>query len=647
MGIGKVVSVLGRVPTMVGPLFTKELLVTSRRPRYYVLRFAYAAMLGLFISLVWLAFVEQSRGASATYRIAYMSEMGKQIVSYIVCFQFAAAQLVAIVLLSSAISEEIYQRTLVPILTTPIGYGQIVTGKFLGKLLHIGILLAISLPLMGMVRVLGGVPWGYLLAGVAITVTAAMLTGAIAMFFSILCRRAYLSILASLGASVALYGMVGLIFLIVAMIAQAFAGPIGWNFALYLNPVAAMVYETWVLSNPAIRVPGFYWPVHCVLVLGMTFGVLKLCEVLVRKMALRKAIGIQTGRVEPVEVPMVPVATGPSILPVLTPLDPTAAERARLSQPQGQVAWRPAQASAAPAAVTAPEPAAPRRRRWKPRGWNLRRMIGSPIVWRELRKPLLRDKVVQIVATCAVLFYLLYTYAILGASGAMDEGETQSVFVTLFLLAGMLCTAMDSATSIAPERQARTWPSLLSTPVSDWHILLGKAGGTAFRCLPVWMFLGGHVLIFTLLGFLHPVAVIHVLLLAIWAAVFLTGSGVYFSTRHRRATTAVLMNMGLAVLLWALIPAGAGLLGEVFGDREIADGLWYANPVMQATVVAGGATDVDAADVHRLHYDWPAGRSGWGETSMIMLLSCLGYCLAGYLLAWRAKALFRRNVFQR
>ena len=32
-------------------------------------------------------------------------------------------------------------------------------------------------------------------------------------------------------------------------------------------------------------------------------------------------------------------------------------------------------------------------------------------------------------------------------------------------------------------------PALLSTPVSDWHILLGKAGGTLFRCLPVWLFL--------------------------------------------------------------------------------------------------------------------------------------------------------------
>ena len=632
--LGKIVLTLRRIPVLVGPLFSKELLVTSRRPRYYLLRFAYAAMLGLFIALVWLGFIESARGATAAYRIAHMSEMGKRIVSCIVCFQFAAAQLVAIVLLSTSISEEIYQRTLVPILTTPIAYWQIVIGKFLGKLLHVGLLLAISLPLMGMVRVLGGVPWGYLLSGLCITVTAAMLAGSIAMFFSILCRRAYLSILASLGTALALYGIVGLIFLVVSMMALAFTGSrLGLNVLLYPNPVAAMVYETWVLNDPSAKVPGFFWPAHCVAVLALTVGVLKLCEILVRRLALRKAIGIQAA---PTALPsppvMVPLFRGPPA-PVLSPVGAAPAQRPWL----------------APAGVASP-PIAPvppaKRRKWKPRGWNLQKVIGSPIVWRELRKPLLRDKVVQIVATCAVLFYLLYTYAILGASGAMDEGQTHAVFLTIFLLAGMGCTALDAATCIAPEKSARTWPALLSTPVSDWHILLGKAGGTMFRCLPVWLFLGGHVVVFAALGLLHPLAILHVLLLAVWTSVFLTGSGVYFSTRYRQATTAVLMNLGLALLLWVLIPVGAGLIGEVFGDREISRGLLYLNPVVQACVAGQGACGDHAGARGDLHYSWPdSANRTWWQTTLVLLAMAIGYGLAGLLFAWRAKRLFRRNVF--
>jgi ABC-type transport system involved in multi-copper enzyme maturation permease subunit len=263
-----------------------------------------------------------------------------------------------------------------------------------------------------------------------------------------------------------------------------------------------------------------------------------------------------------------------------------------------------------------------------------------------LRKPLLRDKVVQIIATCAALFYLLYTYAFLGASGMMGDGATQATFVAMFLLAGMLCTAIDSATSIAPEKQARTWPSLLCTPVSDWHILMGKAGGTAFRCLPVWLFLAGHVLIFTIVGSLHPIALLHLLLLSVSMMVFLTGAGVYFSMLSRRATSAVLMNIGLPVLLWALLPAGAALIGQVFGDHELSECLAYVNPVQQAAALAAGACRKTYVDGH-LHYPWPdRWASGWAVTTVIVAASAVGYSALGVLLAWRAKKIMRRNVFE-
>jgi len=607
---------IGRVGGIVGPLFTKELLVTSRRPRYYLLRFAYASLLGLFIALVWLAFIESARSASAAYRIAHMSRMGERIVSFIVCFQFGAAQFVAIVLLSASISEEIYRRTLVPILTTPIGYGQIVLGKFLGKLLHVGVLLAISLPLMGMVRVLGGVPWGYLLSGLCITVTAVALTGSVALFFSVLCRRAYLSILASLGVVVVLYGLVGLVLLMVGALACAvIGGNVGMNLVLYPNPVAAMVYETWVLNDPSVRVPGFYWPVHCLLMGVLTWLMLKFCEILIRRLALRKAIGLETA---PLQTPGPPLA-----VPVIPPGGATP-----VLMPVGTGPVVPARATPAG-----------KKRRWKPKGWNFRNVVVSPIVWRELRKPLLRDKVVQIVATCATLLYLLYTYAILGASGSLAQPTVHAGFVATFLLLGMACTAMDAATSIAPEKRARTWPALLSTPVSDWHVLLGKAGGTLFRCLPVWLFLLGHVVVFTAVGILHPIALLHVFLLAAWTSIFLAGAGVYFSTRCRRATTAVLMNLALALLLWALIPAGAGLVGEVFGDYELSIGLAQFNPVVQAVVVAEGGAN-------GLRYDWPdSSYRRWPATTLILLASTIGYGLAGAAFAWRAKRLFRKNVF--
>jgi ABC-type transport system involved in multi-copper enzyme maturation permease subunit len=637
--LGHVVSAVGRAPMLVGPLFTKEVLVSSRRPRYYLLRFAYAALLGLFIALVWLGLVESARSGSAAYRTTRMAEMGKQIVLYIVCFQFVAAQLVATVVLSAAISEEIYQRTLVPILTTPIRYSQIVVGKFLGRLLHVLLLLAISLPLMGVVRVLGGVPWGFLLSGVCLTVTAAALTGAVSMFFSIICRRAYLSMLATLGVVLALHVVLGGVVAMIIAIVSAVGGINLWAVALYPNPLAALIYECVVLMNPAKSAPGYYWPLHCVAMGAATGGVLKLCEILVRRSGIRKAIGMHAGTVAAVEPPAArPAPQRAARPPVLVPVDELGSGEA-LPAAEVEAAF----AAEVRAATSLP---APRTRRWKARGWNIREMVGSPIAWRELRKPLLRDKVVQIVVMCGVAFYLLYAYAVVGASGGLGKGHVHGVFVTLFLLTGMLCTAVDAATVIAPEKRARTWPALLSTPVSDWHILFGKAGGTLFRCLPVWLFLAGHLLIFTLAGVIHPLAVVHVGLLGVWTSVFLAGAGLYFSTRCRRATTAILGNVGLALLLWVLLPIFVGLVVQILGGQELFDGLLTLNPAVQSFVVtSGGCTHRHLFDVSGLEYDWPGGEWGWLGTTALVFLSAAAYSLLGLLLGWRAKRLFRRNVF--
>ncbi len=622
----------------VGPLLTKELLVTSRRPRYYLLRFAYAAVLGLYVSLVWLGFVEQASGASAVYRTAHMSEMGKQIVSYIVCFQFGLAQLVAAVLLSTAISEEIYQRTLVPILTTPIGMWQIVAGKFLGRLLHVGLLLAVSLPLMGVVRVLGGVPWNYLLAGVCITVTACMFLGAVAMLFSVLCRRGYLSILATAGAAGGLYGVVGLVLLIIGGIGSAALGKWAMCVPLYPNPVAAMVHETVALHDPSATVPGFYWPIHCLLMLAATYGVLRLCQLLVGRVAIRKAIGMGAGQVD--ETDSARLAVRPPML--LEPVDASEAERShiRLLNAAPQVAPPPRRQ---PAEAPAAKPGPPRERRWRPKGWGLSRVIGSPIVWRELRKPLLRDRVVQLVATGAAVFYLIYTYAILGATGAMDDPGVHVFFVQMFLLAAMVCTAVDASTTIAPERQARTWPSLLSTPVSDWHILLGKAGGSAFRCLPVWLFLAAHVLLFSAIGHLHPLAILHVGLIAVGAFAVLLALGTFLSARCRRPTTAVLLSAGLPVIAWGLLPVGTQLLGQVLGDRELADAVALANPITQAWVITDAA---GRATREAYLAGWPDWHRGASATTVVLLASFLAHALLAVGLLAISKRRLRHHTFR-
>jgi ABC-type transport system involved in multi-copper enzyme maturation permease subunit len=174
---------------LTGPIFGKELRVASRRRRQYALRFLYILALTVFVGVVWLGVVQYEGNASFVQ--SRMAAAGQRIVTTIVFFQFFAMQLLAIVLLSSAVSDEVYHRTLGILMTTPINSLQIVMGKLLSRLLQLVLLLALSLPMLAIVRVLGGVSWGYLLSGLCITLTAAIFAGSLSLLFSIRNRHAY------------------------------------------------------------------------------------------------------------------------------------------------------------------------------------------------------------------------------------------------------------------------------------------------------------------------------------------------------------------------------------------------------------------------------------------------------------------------
>ena len=151
---------------------------------------------------------------SSVYQVSRMASVGQAIITAVLWFQFLTSQVIAIVMLSTSISDEIYKRTLGTLMTTPIGSFQIVIGKLASRLLQIVLLLAISLPLLAVVRVFGGVPWGSLLCGLCVTLTAVVFVGSLSLFFSIFTRRAYAAIIEAILAT-------GILFLVLPMIAAA------------------------------------------------------------------------------------------------------------------------------------------------------------------------------------------------------------------------------------------------------------------------------------------------------------------------------------------------------------------------------------------------------------------------------------------
>ncbi|MCK4628958.1 MAG: hypothetical protein KAT56_08135, partial [Sedimentisphaerales bacterium] len=162
------------------------------------------------------------------------------------------------------------------------------------------------------------------------------------------------------------------------------------------------------------------------------------------------------------------------------------------------------------------------------------------------------------------------------------------------------------------------------------------------------LFLAGHVLLFVLIRFIHPVAVIHLTMLVAWCVVFLSGSGLYFSARFKRTTSAVVANLALALTFWLVTPLLLGLISEIAHDHDLLELNISVNPVIQAgTIMEGaGGTRNAGKELSRLDYDWPHNEwNKFGPTTIVLFFTMLAYMLLGFLFAWRAKCRFRRNIF--
>ena len=170
-----------------GPIFDKELRVASRRVRYYLLRMVFVGIIGLLVIFSWLA--SYRGGGSTALQASRMSVISITVTTTVTGFLFFAVPFLAAVMMSNSISDEVRRGTLAVLMTTPITSVQLVVGKLLSRLLQLLLLTAIALPLLSILRLLGGVPWEAVLPGIVLTMTTAILAGSVSLWFSVTADR--------------------------------------------------------------------------------------------------------------------------------------------------------------------------------------------------------------------------------------------------------------------------------------------------------------------------------------------------------------------------------------------------------------------------------------------------------------------------
>jgi ABC-type transport system involved in multi-copper enzyme maturation permease subunit len=421
---------------LVGPVFGKELRVASRQRRSYFIRFAYVGLLTVFVAAAWFSAGPGGGRGFVAYQTSRMATAGKHIAMTIVWFQFAAAQLLAIVLLSKTVDAEIRKRTLHLLAVTPISGLQIVGGKLAGGLLHIMMLLATSLPLLAVARVLGGVPWDYVISGVCITFAATVFIAALNVVPSAFYPHKRWVVAQTVWILVLCRVVDGPLEWLMHL--RPALGKIGKSILLLVNPTDVLLARTSeMLTARASTGLSSWWPLHGLILLGGAAVILLLAARRVRTIA--------------------------ADLPAQRTLGPAA----RQSMTQAGHAGRRTSGLL--------------RRRVRPPA-PIRRVEGSPVLWKELRNLTVfgSRRLFVIYGVPAMIVCLLVAAGIAVAVVIFDSKASQVVGVmtgcTLGIHVGaILGFSMTAAKGIAGEREARTLPVLLTAPLEDKEIMRDKA----------------------------------------------------------------------------------------------------------------------------------------------------------------------------
>ena len=482
-----------------GPIFSKELRVSSRRRRNYFLRSGYVILLSFFILFVWYSTIGARSSGTNLYQVSRFSQLGRSIIVSFVWLQFIVALLIAMVMLSSSISDEIYSGTLSVLMTTPVNGFQIVTGKLLSKLLQLILLLAISLPFLTIIRIFGGVPWDYIISSVCITATAVFFTGTLSLLLSMSYRYAYSVILVIIIGYMLIFGALPG-FVVWLSVKGILNQQTTHSVIALVNPFWALAATTQKLSTPSVRI--FSWPIHC-LIMSVITAILSAISVWkVRHAALSEKFG---------------------------------GDRKLRSKNKSGINMSHSQT------ITGP----------------IKRVTGPPIFWKEMYKGFFgRSK------TDTTITILLFGLAFLAAVLFLFSARNNKIIIfPYYLMSGvylivMIRLAISIAGSIAGEKEARTWPILLMTPLEDKEIIRGKVIAAIWRNIPLlvlYMFLL-CIFYFCVNSQRFPLRQILIsLLLAsvglVGSVLFLVGNGLYFSVRLRTATSAIAATLGSYLVL--------------------------------------------------------------------------------------------------
>ncbi len=591
-----------------GPIFEKELRVTARRKRSYFLRVGYLGVLLLLMFMVYSATMTWGGAGGAAARSQQSSELG---MAFFMCFSIFSVFTMGVigpVLTSTAIGSEKLQKTLPVLLMTPISAWQIVSGKLFSRLLAALTLIGLSLPVLALVRLLGGVDLEPMFGVICLAASVALSTAALGLFLSTFINRAYAVILLAYFIQFLFYMFVPFAIVSLVMVGARTPPMRALYWVGVLNPY---MMAPSLAARGGLPIGGGAWIVAVAIQCGIAALLLVLSALVVRRSSRRVAAG--SGFAVPMPMERVPTRAAPA-LPLAGP------------------------GSARPAAGPAPSQlpvhshyASSRYRR------SDRVVSNNPVLWRELRKPLLGKRSHRVLGALAVTGLLLLSYALFEHDDALRQSDTQITYAIIFNGFFWIMAAVVSATSIAHEKESDTWTLLMTTPLSSTAIVWGKTLGVIRRLRWPVLLLVAHLFVFWVTLVIHSASVLLILAIILCCNTLWIATGIYLSLQMSKTTVAVVYNLLLAPLLYGLpfgILTSIDAFTEWYRWRHLGDNVgWYLPYYYLIAGVEGIERNV--SHMIRIHFSKPTSGAMSGRHFFCLVAAvCAGHVLAALLVLW-------------
>ena len=169
-----------------GPVFSFEILATARRGRFYLVRSFYATVLLVILWTVHTAWTAETRGKLLSFQVTWfaLSAFGAIAVGQEILTLALTPALVA-----GVIADEKQRKTLHYLLASRLSSPEIVLGKLLVRMLYLMILVGVSLPVLSLLVLLGGIDPRLVLLACLANFSTGWFLAALSIWASTIARR--------------------------------------------------------------------------------------------------------------------------------------------------------------------------------------------------------------------------------------------------------------------------------------------------------------------------------------------------------------------------------------------------------------------------------------------------------------------------